>query len=590
MAGKCQAVEPFCSQQFDDIYFSREDGLAEARHVFLGGNGLPEGWGGQHRFTILETGFGTGLNFLAAWQAFLETAPADAVLDFISIEKYPLAPAEIRAALAPWRGELGPLLGQLLARYPLRVPGFHRLLLGRARLTLVFDDVNAALPQLDIPGGVDAWFLDGFAPAKNPDMWGAALYREMARLSAPGARAASFTAAGLVRRGLAEAGFAVEKARGFGRKRDMTIARFPGARPQRSAAAPKCVAVIGGGLAGTACAAQLLAQGARPVIFEKAPHLAAGASGNPLGLFNPRLSALRDAGSDFYTAAFAQAARRFGPGCGSLHLLTNEERGKKLRRSAENWGWHADHMRLLSPPEASAVAGVEITCEALYLPDAGAVFPAALCTDYAQGCETRLATPFTPEAYKEGWDAIILANGADARAYADWLPLHTVRGQISRAPETPRSHDLACNLCYGGYLSPAQAGRHTLGASFQKWREDCDLDPADDAANLARLHEAVPSLRDLAQAQGARAALRTASQDRFPLIGPVSGARLEGPVYISGGHGSHGLVSSLAGGVLLADMILSLPRSLSAATVAALAPQRFLDRAKTKRPGKTGAP
>ena len=164
------------SAQFDDIYFSPEDGLAETKLLFLNGNGLPQAWDGKDRFTIIESGFGTGLNFFAAWRLFDDTAPAGAQLDFISFEKYPLAPEEIRIALAPWREQIGRYVDALLVQYPLRVNGFHRIYISdNVRLTLVFDDINDALPQLSVPGGVNAWFLDGFAPSKNPDMWGDAL-------------------------------------------------------------------------------------------------------------------------------------------------------------------------------------------------------------------------------------------------------------------------------------------------------------------------------------------------------------------------------------------------------------------------------
>jgi tRNA 5-methylaminomethyl-2-thiouridine biosynthesis bifunctional protein len=534
---------------------------------------LPQKWSARRGFSILETGFGTGLNFLAAVDMFRKTAPHNAVLDYMSIERYPLASAQIRAALQPWQSELGGLLEQMLAQYPMRVPGFNRVNLPRVRLTLIFDDVNEALPQVIAPRGIDAWFLDGFAPAKNPDMWSETLFREMKRLSAPGAGVATFTAAGLVRRGLAEAGFAVEKVNGFGHKRDMTIGRMPGDAADHAPRMKK-IAVIGGGLAGTSCAAALKRQGMEPVIFETADRLASGASGNETGLYNPRFSAQRSADSDFYTAAFAQGIRRFGEGSGSLHLLTTEERIKKLSRTPAAWGWHESHMTLLSSAHASQVAGVTLGCDALFLPDAGTVSPMKLCTEYAEGCETRLSTAF------EGgdWDAIILANGASAKSFVDWLPLHTVRGQITSVKASRESQGLACNLCYGGYISPAKDGMHALGATFQKWRDDTAADAADDAANLAQLHETVSSFKSVTEVMGHRAALRTAAQDRFPLIGAVPGTNFLN----SAGHGSHGIISSLAGAALLADMIADAPRSLSRATVEALAPERFLRRGERR--------
>lgn len=213
------------SKEFDDVYFSADDGLAESEHVFLDGNRLPRGWQERDRYVICETGFGTGLNFLAAWKRFEDTAGPGQKLDFISFEKYPLDAEEIRLHLHPWAEFFEGYLSRMVQLYPALMPGFHRLALNeRVSLTLVFDDVNIALPRLETR--VDAWFLDGFKPSSNPDMWSEQVFAHMARLSKPGTRLATFTAAGKVRRGLEAVGFAVEKVPGFGRKRDMTVGIF----------------------------------------------------------------------------------------------------------------------------------------------------------------------------------------------------------------------------------------------------------------------------------------------------------------------------------------------------------------------------
>ncbi len=215
------------SKEFDDVYFSADDGLAESEYVFLDGNRLPRKWQEEDRFVICETGFGTGLNFLAAWKRFEETTKPHQTLDFISFEKYPLDVEEIALHLQPWREFFEGNLKKLLQLYPPLFPGFHRIALtDRVTLTLIFDDVNDAIPQ--VQAQVDAWFLDGFKPSTNPDMWTETVFENMARLSRKGARVSTFTAAGQVRRGLEAVGFDVEKVQGFGRKRDMTIGRFRG--------------------------------------------------------------------------------------------------------------------------------------------------------------------------------------------------------------------------------------------------------------------------------------------------------------------------------------------------------------------------
>ncbi|MCB1532982.1 MAG: tRNA (5-methylaminomethyl-2-thiouridine)(34)-methyltransferase MnmD [Alphaproteobacteria bacterium] len=208
------------SKEFDDVYFSAEDGLAETTHVFLDGNDLPGAWAQRDEFTIAETGFGTGLNFLAAWDLFERTARPDQCLEFVSFELYPLKREEIERYLAPWGDFFKTILPVFLEKYPDDLNGVHTLDLNdRVRLTLHFGDVNEALPKLECQ--VDAWFLDGFKPSSNPEMWSDTVFENMARTSAPGATFATFTAAGFVRRGLQAAGFHVRKVPGFASKREM---------------------------------------------------------------------------------------------------------------------------------------------------------------------------------------------------------------------------------------------------------------------------------------------------------------------------------------------------------------------------------
>jgi len=230
------------SKQFDDVYFSAEDGLAETRHVFLEGNGLPQVWPGRDEFVIFETGFGTGLNFLAVWELFQRVAVTGQRLHFISVEKYPLARNDIRDALERW--EFGEQLDMMLAHYPFssfrglttesmdpaiksRDDGWverdvaYNFDFGNVKLTLHIGDVNEIMPGLDY--AVDCWFLDGFKPSSNPEMWSDVVFDGMARMSAPGASFATFTAAGDVRRGLLARGFEVRKVPGFGRKREMLV-------------------------------------------------------------------------------------------------------------------------------------------------------------------------------------------------------------------------------------------------------------------------------------------------------------------------------------------------------------------------------
>ncbi len=575
------------SEQFDDIYFAVEDGLEETKHVFLAGNGLPGRWEDRSDFTIAETGFGTGLNFLSAWECFERTAQPHQKLNFISFEKYPLSAAQIAEYLAHWNPQIGKYLSRLVEVYPARVTGWHKIrVTEQVTLLLIFDEVNRAIPELEYP--VDAWFLDGHAPAKNPDMWSETVFSAMKRLSAPGATIATFTAAGIVKRGLASAGFKVTKCRGFGRKRDMLTGVQMEGTCQRDKVLLKSVAIIGGGLAGTAAAYVLRQSGFEVTLFE-AVQIAEGASGNPVGLFNPRFSAQRSVNSDLYGSAYALALRTFkalpdigyAPS-GSLHLITDEEKRVKFTALLENWGWHSDHLVHLDGAQASEVAGIELPSDALYLKDAGSVSPQKLCLAYSKDIPVRVEEVSGLHHTGTQWDvngslfdAVVIANGAGCLKFSqtEALPVSTVRGQISYAPATPVTEKIKTNLCYGGYCSPALEGAHVIGSTFQPWLSERTLREEDHARIVSGLEAAVPALAGQMNVTGGRAALRVASKDRSP-IGGEAGAEFP-HLYVSTAHGSHGLLTSLIIAEQIASCMGGEPDALPASVLRHISPARF---------------
>ncbi|EEA8742148.1 tRNA (5-methylaminomethyl-2-thiouridine)(34)-methyltransferase MnmD, partial [Salmonella enterica subsp. enterica] len=317
------------SRDFDDVYFSNDNGLEETRYVFLGGNRLAERFPVHSHplFIVAESGFGTGLNFLTLWQAFdsFRSAHPQATLQrlhFISFEKFPLTRDDLALAHQHWP-ELAPWAEQLQAQWPLPLPGCHRLLLDRGRVTLDlwFGDINELTDQLDatLNQTVDAWFLDGFAPAKNPDMWTPNLFNAMARLARPGATLATFTSAGFVRRGLQEAGFTMQKRKGFGRKREMLC----GVMEQhlmptlsapwfyRSGSEKRETAIIGGGIASALLSLALLRRGWQVTLYCADDQPAQGASGNRQGALYPLLSKHDAAINRFFPTAFTFARRLY---------------------------------------------------------------------------------------------------------------------------------------------------------------------------------------------------------------------------------------------------------------------------------------
>ncbi len=627
------------SRQFGDVYFSRNDGLGETRHVFLQGNALAERFaalpaGG--RLTIGETGFGTGMNFLCAWQLFTQTAPADARLHFVSVEKYPLSSADLKKALALWPG-LAPWSAQLLAQYVAINPGFQRLVFdgGRVVLTLLVGDVLEQLPPLE--ARIDAWFLDGFAPAKNPAMWTPELFTELARLSAPGATLGTFTAAGFVRRGLIAAGFAMHRVPGYGHKREIMRGRFEGqpaaeaapwyARPPRPHGDRRAV-VIGAGIAGCATAASLAARGWQVQLVERHAEVAREGSGNPQGVLYLKLSAHGTPLSQLVVAGFGHTRRllpNLRPGedwdaCGVLQLGFDAKEQARQQQLAE--AFPPSLLRALTQSEAEAVAGVNLGSGGLLFPDAGWLHPPALCRWLASqpGIELKTHSEALEIQRHDGqWQVraasgllaqapvLVLANATDSLAFAPtaWLPLKRIRGQISRLPATPASSALRTLLCAEGYVAPARHGEHTLGASFDF--KACDLEPsaAEHRSNLALLEEISADLAtrldaahlDPTTLQG-RAAYRCTSPDYLPLVGPLAEAEafqqayaalrkdarlrpdtpcpwLEG-LYLNLGHGSRGLVTAPLAAELLAAWLEDEPLPLPRAVAEACHPNRFL--------------
>lgn len=621
------------SSQFGDVYFSREDGLGETRYVFLAGSDLPTRFaalpaGG--RMVIGETGFGTGLNFLCAWQLFDELAPADARLHFVSVEKYPLTAADLERALALWP-ELAPWSAPLLEQYVAIHSGFQRLVLagGRVILTLLIGDVLEQLPQLD--ARVDAWFLDGFAPAKNPEMWTDELFAQLARLSAPGATLATFTSTGFVRRGLNAVGFVMRRVPGHGKKWEMLSGRFEGAtgvtakpwfaRP--SLPAQREALVIGAGLAGCATAASLAKRGWQVTLIERHGEVAREASGNPQGVLYLKLSAHGTALSQLVLAGFGHTRRqlqRLQPedwsACGVLQLAFDAKEAERQHKLAE--AFPADLLHWLEREQAETIAGVALPAGGLLYPEAGWVHPPALCRLLSDHPNIRLVPHSEVLDLRQvdgRWQALdgehllaeapvaVLAGAAEVQRFAD-LPLKRIRGQITRLPQTAESATLNCVLCAEGYVAPPRQGEHTLGASFDFQSQDTTPTVGEHQSNLQLLTEISSDLAgklhsevlDPAQLQG-RAAFRCTSPDYLPIVGPLADEEAfssayaalakdarqipEAPcpwregLYVNSGHGSRGLITAPLSGELLAAWLEDEPLPLPRAVAEACHPNRF---------------
>ncbi len=549
--------QPF-SDRFGDVYFSADSGLEEKRHVFLQGNDLPARFSALSAgdsFCVGETGFGTGLNFLCTWLLFERTAPLGASLDFFSVEKFPLDETELRSALVLWP-ELQTFAARLSARWHRRVPGWNRWSFagGRVRLTLAICDVGEALSELP-EACVDVWFLDGFSPDKNPDMWSDAVMTNVARASRTNATLSTYTSAGWVRRGLQQVGFGVEKAQGFGSKREMVKGRLvfkacspslrpspdgrgmtspsptggrvgmgehsPNTPPKRSS---RTAIVIGGGIAGCAAAHALAQRGMTVTIVDRSPQLASGASGNQRGILHARFSASDDPLARFVLAAYGHALGLLDEvlladgvsrsECGLLQLACNAVEQKRITRLAEQ-EWPEHLMRFVDAAQAGRLSGVAMQFGGLWFPAGGWVVPPELCARLVNHAHItqRLGHEVAElEKTGSGWSVngediqgktwreeaeivlVCCAHAATKLAQFVHFPLTPVRGQITVVPETAFSKALQAVVCGDGYCAPAVEGMHVTGATHTFEDESTDVRDDDHAENLANLAAYAPDL------------------------------------------------------------------------------------------------
>ncbi|HEY3300352.1 MAG TPA: bifunctional tRNA (5-methylaminomethyl-2-thiouridine)(34)-methyltransferase MnmD/FAD-dependent 5-carboxymethylaminomethyl-2-thiouridine(34) oxidoreductase MnmC [Methylophilaceae bacterium] len=619
------------STQYEDVYFSSDSGIDETEYVFIQHNQLEQRFKAlpQNQFTIVETGFGTGLNFLCAWALWDKTAPKHARLNFVSTELHPLTASDLSIALKLWPS-LENYAQQLIAQYQNILPGMHQLAFSqdRVNLTLLIGDVTETLPTLH--ASVDAWFLDGFSPAKNPQMWQTDLFSTMANISHADTTFATFTSAGVVRRGLQAAGFEVQKAAGFGKKREMLFGQFSviGLANNKASSKPKIykkqtAIVIGGGISGTTTSYALAKRGLQVTLIERHKALAQEASGNPAGVLYPRLGNPQDKLSQFALAGYLYSLRLLNQlnlsqehyqTCGVLQLAFNAREQARCD-SAITQGLPDSLLKQVNQDEASTLACVDLNAGGIFFPTAGWVNPSAWCTALTKHENIKIKT--STQAIRiirtgDVWqvldrqnciaeaDIVILACAKDVVQFeqSSHCVMQTVRGQVTLVPSTSASEQLRTVVCSEGYITPTHQQMHCLGATFSTDDHALDVREADHLHNLGILQEISPALYDSLKPQAlkGRVAFRSTTKDYFPLLGPLLDAKqlnanppryndnpctlpwLDG-LYVNAGHGSKGLISAPLCAEVLASIICGEPVPIAKSLMSAIEPNRFALRA-----------
>ncbi|MFT4875079.1 bifunctional tRNA (5-methylaminomethyl-2-thiouridine)(34)-methyltransferase MnmD/FAD-dependent 5-carboxymethylaminomethyl-2-thiouridine(34) oxidoreductase MnmC [Congregibacter sp.] len=562
------------SKRYGDCYFSAENGSAETQYVFLDGSDLEQRLGSHNEslFTIAELGFGTGLNFLMSWDCFNRSAAPNTRLHFWSVDRHPLSREALVRSLERWP-QLRGLAEELINVYPPPLPGVHRRVLdhGRVTLDLVWAEAKDALTELSglEQPLVDAWYLDGFAPRKNESMWASELYSHMISASKPGATFATYSAAGTVRRSMADAGFSIVKRPGFGKKRECLHGLLP-THPQSRLSLPhmtpwdlnanhktvgrQSALIVGAGLAGAHVAAALARRGMPVTVFDQAS-VAGGGSGNPQGVLFTRLSHERSILGEFSLLAFLYARElyqtMFSAGTltegvdGALNgcVQTDTPRGDGATLATALRGLEAI-AKTCNAKTVEKLLGVPNDSAGLWQPGSGWLSPPAVCKALLgqEGItiQDHCGELTVSQSAVGHWEirnesgavlgaapVLILATGPDSKAIPQTqdLPLRVVRGQTTQIP-APIDQPLLTSFCHRGYIAPAVNGQHCIGATFKPGDDSREIRIEEHCANLEALIQALPAWKDHLQAldpsvlQG-RAELRCVSPDYLPLAGPL---------------------------------------------------------------------
>ncbi|RZG78005.1 FAD-dependent 5-carboxymethylaminomethyl-2-thiouridine(34) oxidoreductase MnmC [Acinetobacter sp. WCHAc060025] len=635
-------IEVPISKQFGDVYFSKDNGLLETRHVFLGGNDLETRLAALNDFeyfSVGETGFGTGLNILALWQLWQQVRPSNqSHLHAISVEKFPLSKEDLIRALNVW-AELKPLADQLIEQYPLAIAGCHRLNFPKERFSidLWLGDAHDVFPIIPKTAPVNAWFLDGFAPSCNPDMWEENVLNNIVRLSDLGTTFASFSVAGVLKRGLKQHGISISRPRGFGHKREMLKAvwnvpevvnlnvdensalesentqieqhnhqQIDLATAQKKTlnktdiqnnSKQRQIAIIGAGIAGLSCAWALAQRGHKVTIYDQSAPLS-GASGNPLALLNPKLCPIEQSSEHLMTLAWQHALNHYQNFKAFRPISVNQlaqKNPEELLALAEQYP------QGLLKAQTENELDIQSTFSSLQLTQAGSIYPHQLKDQILEHAliefqhaeiekieqlENNQLRIFNHQQDALGsFDHVIVCCAKESKKFfANFPILKPIRGQVSWVNNQDHALDQQHAYSYGGYCMQLDKQQLILGASFYPNRDDTEVLLEDHVHNYDLIHSVFPqyaeNLANVNEWQG-RASVRAQSLDYFPLLGKVEEER---EIYTFSGLGSKGFLFAPLCSEVLASLVLGEACPIPNDLLQKLSPKRFQKKVKPKKP------
>lgn len=631
------------SEMFDDIYYSSNDGEgisgeSEFNHVFLKNNGLPKRWNDTDEFVIAELGFGSGLNCILTireWLKHLKENKQHKCLHYIALEKYPLSPAAIIELISRYP-ELKTYCDELIDNYPPAVQGRHRrhLFDGRVVVHYVFMDAYEALENENY--NVDAWYLDGFSPAKNSDMWSEKLFEKLAQNSHQGTSCSTYTAAGFVRRNLHKAGFTVNKVTGYGKKREMLTASFNAtkdktykyvdkpwfASPVPVKVSVKQATIIGAGIAGLSTAYSLVRRGWKVTVIDRHNDVARETSSNPAVIVYPRLSINNDVDTEFYTDAYCynlymletlqkKYDEKFWFNCGVLQSTDKKRMFEIIKKFSFNEDYVSIATKLFKSNSEEGAQQVNAEYKS-----AGVVLPRVLCDVLKRECGEQLnlvQAKITDIKYSASrWscmsadgqitnnEILIIANGTGVNnlGLVSNFPVESIRGQVAVFKENENSKKIINVINANKHITPSINNKHYLGATYSREGNSMEVDPVETKELFEAIDNAIPDTLVQSDYCDAWVGLRAMSKDRVPIVGAMAdevffnkeyadihhgntkktyqSARYLSGLYISAAHGSRGFTSSFLSAEIIASQVNGEPQPVSKKVMDYLSPSRFI--------------
>ena len=561
--------------------------VAECNHVFIKGNNLNERFenlGENSKFYIGEIGFGIGINFLTTCKSWLNHAKQNQVLEFYSFDKYLFRLSDFKK-LNVSCPDLKEYISELELNYPRNIQGVQKISLfdGRIILNLIIGEIDSTQEYIKLMDKVDAWYLDGFSPSKNPDLWSKKLFKCIHKSCHEKTTFSTYTSSGLVKNNLTESGFNHNREEGFSEKRHMLKGNVD-TQLKKNTSNTK-VAVIGSGIAGCILSYTLAKKGIEVDLYEKSDKICSGASSHELLVTYPRLSAHDTAfgsftlhsyifATNFYKRLKTDAWKRTGVIILNHDAATEKRQSSLLEKRADG-----EIYRFIDPDEASDISGIDIKFNGLVYEDAGYILPEEMCKFLIESPKINVFTSsqiknitkkketvnFNIGNKEFKYQNVCLCTGSDTSEILDIDGISIKRGQVTHIESLDSVSKIKLPICAKGYISPRVNNIHLVGSSYSD-SEDTDLSEDEHLYNLNNLKLVIDEEMNVVSGQTGH---RAVSKDHMPVVGKKDG------IYINTCHGSRASVTAPISAEIIASMIAGEAPPLMGRELESLSPERF---------------